>query len=586
MRARMLVLASLFLSIASTSEAERRAGANHHLGDDSFVAAFGRLPDARDSEPLRMHTHLTYVRGLLAAGTPTSPALAPRRAELLGYLDDYIALGITPANTQVPWRSPVFIDDAGAICAVGYLIERSVGRALPEAIARDHRHAYLEDIAAAVPEVRAWIAASGMTLAELASIQPAYTEAAVETWRAWGGAKDLPPDGAYDGRQGTGAIRHGRMHGPWKVTITDEDSGAHTVVGSGALARGAGTWTSRYPDGARRAVGPYAGNRAHGAWTLFHPSGHVAAEGRFDRGVRVGRWRFYDDAPIKTPIAIGSFAADGSVIGTWHHYARGILVASTWTETPAQWGDHDLGVDGGEGFVLDIVPAADGISERIHQGNVFGRPVELRSYARGRDRIYVAAAFGLETTYDAEGNKLVREDGTWRASTCHWATRRKQIARAGDVARLHGLLFQDIRRRLGTIEQWENDDTDPGPRCDPPVAVDAERGTRIDELLATARRVRAPSPVFVQRAMLGVALDEPVDPDAPLEDEDGNPNRRIAAQDLTRVLALHMGTYVEWPHIDGPFTELFATLPGRYTWNWFDGDPRDYVDDNQPRPRR
>lgn len=32
---------------------------------------------------------------------------------------------------------------------------------------------------------------------------------------------------------------------------------------------------------------------------------------------------------------------------------------------------------------------------------------------------------------------------------------------------------------------------------------------------------------------------------------------------------------------------LFATIPGRYQWDWYDGDPRDYVtDDAQPRPRR
>src|SRR5262245_32507843 len=100
-----------------------RDGANHHLGDDSFVARFGRAPRADDGEPLRMATHLAYVRAWLGVRPATRPELAPMRAALLGYLDDYLAKGTTPINTALPWRSPVFIDELGNICAVGYLIE-------------------------------------------------------------------------------------------------------------------------------------------------------------------------------------------------------------------------------------------------------------------------------------------------------------------------------------------------------------------------------------------------------------------------------------------------------------------------------
>src|SRR5207237_4858677 len=107
------------------------------------------------------------------------------RAELLGYLDEYHARSITAENGHLPWRTAVFIDDRGAICAVGYLIERSVGRALPEKIAAAHRYDFLEDIAAAMPEVDGWIRSSGFTLDELASIQPAYSSPNVETWRTW-----------------------------------------------------------------------------------------------------------------------------------------------------------------------------------------------------------------------------------------------------------------------------------------------------------------------------------------------------------------------------------------------------------------
>lgn len=51
----------------------------------------------------------------------------------------------------------VFSARTGAICAVGYLIERSVGRPPPARITAEHRYDFLEDIATAMPEVDSWI---------------------------------------------------------------------------------------------------------------------------------------------------------------------------------------------------------------------------------------------------------------------------------------------------------------------------------------------------------------------------------------------------------------------------------------------
>src|SRR5262245_38936120 len=87
-----------------------RDGANHHLGDASFTARFGRTPDSADDEKLRMRVQLEYVRDLLAARPATSPDRQARRMEILGYLDEYIAAGVTPKNSYVSWRNPVFVD--------------------------------------------------------------------------------------------------------------------------------------------------------------------------------------------------------------------------------------------------------------------------------------------------------------------------------------------------------------------------------------------------------------------------------------------------------------------------------------------
>ncbi len=168
------VVVLLGATFADAAPSVLRPGANHHLGDDSFVERFGRLPDAADTEQVRMRVHLEYVRDLLVEKPATAPALAARRSELLGYLGDYIAKGTTPRNDYLPYRNPVFIDRDGNVCAVGYLIERSVGRGVAEGIASTHRLDYLEDIATAMPDVALWIATSGFTLDELASIQPGY----------------------------------------------------------------------------------------------------------------------------------------------------------------------------------------------------------------------------------------------------------------------------------------------------------------------------------------------------------------------------------------------------------------------------
>src|SRR5688572_5131449 len=97
-------LLALPLLLVATADAAPRDGANHRLGDDSFVARFGRAPVATDDEAVRMRVHLTFVRAKLGAAAAPRPELAKRRAEILGYLDEYIAKGTTPANAAVPVR--------------------------------------------------------------------------------------------------------------------------------------------------------------------------------------------------------------------------------------------------------------------------------------------------------------------------------------------------------------------------------------------------------------------------------------------------------------------------------------------------
>jgi hypothetical protein len=169
--------------------------------------------------------------------------------------------------------------------------------------------------------------------------------------------------------------------------------------------------------------------------------------------------------------------------------------------------------------------------------------------------------------FDANGFQLARAaDGSWTASDCGWSKTRKDMAQLGDVVRLHGQLYKDARRRMHASRQWQgsvDDGNDPGPACKAPRAITGPRAHELDALLATRDRVRAIPPSFVRAQVLGedTANDS-------LTDED-----KARVTDLAQILAQNMSMYIEWPHIDGAFTHLYATLPGRTTWHWYDGDP-------------
>lgn len=572
---RVLSVLALLVAMSGMVVASPRAGANHRTGDDSFVETFGRAPDARDSEELRMHTHLAWIRARLGATHATSPALESRRAELLGYLDEYIAKGVTPKNTHVPWRSPVFIDRQGNVCAVGYLIERSAGRELAEQIAATHRTSFLEDIAAAEPVVRDWIAASGFTLDELASIQPAYQEPAIDTWRIW--AAKYRPDGVYDveGITGTGMLKKHQMEGAWKVL----DEGG-TTLGTGEMKSGSGAWTSYYPNGAKRAEGRYARSVAEGTWRIYHPSGNLAAEGRLEGGVRTGTWRLYHDTKDRTLLARGRFAADGAVTGRWKHFdAEGNLVARTWEETPRQWNDRTLRTTGGLGYTIAVVPK-DGFVENHHIGMPHARVVHTSVLTKGDDKLVTFEIEGVMFMFDVEGHQLVRdEEGRWTRGSCHWSQKRKAVARGGDAARLSGLLFNDYARMAdGVLDDFGGGYSgDYKPACDAATAVvHADRAKRLEALLAARAAVHAP--VAFTQVIAGdpqAARDDADDDDDVDRGDSYDAEDDADKKDLVDILVGGTAMYAEWMHVDGVFEGLYATIPGRFVHHWAGSNPEE-----------
>ena len=147
---------------------------NAILGDASFVAKFGIAPDDNSDETLRIKTHLEYVERLLRdRDLRTMPEeLKKARERLLDLLREYWTASVFPRNYDHASRKPCFIDRDGRVCAVAYLVERTAGRELASTINSAHQYAMIAEMDE--PALTEWVANSGLSLEELAAIQPTY----------------------------------------------------------------------------------------------------------------------------------------------------------------------------------------------------------------------------------------------------------------------------------------------------------------------------------------------------------------------------------------------------------------------------
>ncbi|MCE9577993.1 MAG: hypothetical protein K8W52_32980, partial [Deltaproteobacteria bacterium] len=387
------------------------------------------------------------------------------------------------------------------------------------------------------------------TLDELASIQPGYMGPDVMHVNGW--AKAKMKDGDYsesrDGALVVGAFKHKQMTGAWTRTLVGpKDAGK--VVGSGTFKNGAGTWTTVRADGTRMATGGFRQSRPEGTWTFFYRSGRVAAIGAMHKGQRDGEWRFFYDADKRIKLATGTFEK-GETVGRWKHFdPAGKLVA---TSTGRAWAEN---------MVLDVEPGTDGVRRTLHEGMPASN-TRLELLRHGTDRLYVLDG---EELFDDAGNQLMKTATGWQAHACGWPAKYQRLARAGDVSKMHLALGNRIIP--GPTEE--------APTCPgAPTPVDAARAARLEALLASAVQTRAPIPV------VELADPVPADPDADtaphLDDsEPSDPPKPIIVgnpADMASYLADNMTWYFEWPHVDGPFVEVYASLPG-YHFGYEDGD--------------
>lgn len=148
---------------------------NPVIGDESYLAFFGVQPNQSSDEQLRVKLHLFYAEQILrerSAAVLTDQQKA-NREKVLDLLHDYATKGVFPANFDYPFeRRPCFIDKNGAICAVGYLVEKTAGLELAEQINAAHQYDFLANMNE--PALAAWAEEHGFTLEECAIIQPTY----------------------------------------------------------------------------------------------------------------------------------------------------------------------------------------------------------------------------------------------------------------------------------------------------------------------------------------------------------------------------------------------------------------------------
>ena len=162
-------------------------GINVQVGDLSAQLGYVDGPTEDD----RIRGHLLFAHDVLAVADTSglSPALRVARAKNLERLALYARIGQFPRNDDHPDAlRPTFVDDGGAICAVGALFASDAGYPAAKRIAdAGYKYAFIAELDD--PALLAWQTTSGLSRDELALIQPSYDgppSVSDRMWLPWG----------------------------------------------------------------------------------------------------------------------------------------------------------------------------------------------------------------------------------------------------------------------------------------------------------------------------------------------------------------------------------------------------------------
>ena len=133
-------------------------------------------PAAAAAEVERIRRHLATVESALRARDTggLSADRRARRAVALDWLREYRLRDLFPHNHTHPGRRvPVFVDEHGTHCAVGYLLKRAGEAELVDAVVAGDNNIRVRELAGNA-RFRTWLEETGLTLEEAAWIQPKY----------------------------------------------------------------------------------------------------------------------------------------------------------------------------------------------------------------------------------------------------------------------------------------------------------------------------------------------------------------------------------------------------------------------------
>jgi hypothetical protein len=160
------------------SKAKRGWVAAGFLGATILVTMAARPVADRtsDAEMARLRSHFaTVLRELREAdASRLSSAQLSARSEMIRRLEAYAASGRFPHNHILAGRyTPVFRDEHGTLCAMGFLIASTGRDDIVNDVVRSANLARIPELAAD-PRLGAWLDSTGLTVGEAARIQPQY----------------------------------------------------------------------------------------------------------------------------------------------------------------------------------------------------------------------------------------------------------------------------------------------------------------------------------------------------------------------------------------------------------------------------
>jgi antitoxin component YwqK of YwqJK toxin-antitoxin module len=258
-----------------------------------------------------IQAHLFAVESMLrdADVSALSPELKRARMQHLDVLHAYVLKGEFPQNKWRAGRVPVFIDDAGVHCAVGFLIQQSGNAALAKRIAANNNYIRVYDIAD--PEMLVWQKKSGFTVHELALIQPTYDfekrqrESVTAEVNPVCGIAYFPPIEEYDGQgriisqknvpRYLGECKDGVLHGRWIQYACAYSTKGFVVEGQFIEGKKSGIWKHYVQRGCVIDYNPeiiehWSNGERHGSYTQYDETGSVIEQGTYSHGKKIGVW--------------------------------------------------------------------------------------------------------------------------------------------------------------------------------------------------------------------------------------------------------------------------------------------------------